>query len=181
MLEHWMKVLCSWKNRQHQNLKTSSKVSCRYNNDLWHTHPIPWLIVNPLTPNDLYIRRAVSLLNSRMTYIYVVNSVSEFGGILFTPIRLTAVAYYASGPMKVRLFFRSQNVPPPRPKPLHKDWYICRHLGTAHFSQLTNTVVTLCALIMLALGFTVSWNINTGLLRRTLVDQKGCQWHTVPI
>jgi len=55
-------------------------------------------------PNNLYIRRAVSPLNSRMTYIYVVNSVLKFGGILFAPIRLTVVAHYASGPMKVRLF-----------------------------------------------------------------------------
>jgi len=50
-----------------------------------------------------------------MTYKDVANSVSKFGGILFTPIRLTAVAYYASGPVKVRLSFRSQNVPPPPP------------------------------------------------------------------
>ena len=152
MLKQWMKVLCSWRNRQHQNLKTSSKVSCQYNNDLWHTDPVPWPIVNPLTPNDLYIHRALSPLNSRTTYIYVVNSMSKFGGILFTPIRLTAMAHYASGPMKVRLSFRSQNVPPPPPKLLHKHQYVCRHLVTVHFSQLTNTVVTLCALIITCSG-----------------------------
>jgi len=39
--------------------------------------------------------------------------VSKFGGILFTPIPLTAVAYFAAGTLKVRLSFRSQNVPPP--------------------------------------------------------------------
>ena len=70
------------------------------------------LIVNPLTPNDLYIHRAVSPLNSRTTYIYVTNCVSKFGAILFTPIQLTAVACNASGPLKVRLSYRSQNVPP---------------------------------------------------------------------
>jgi len=47
-------------------------------------------------------------------------TVSKFGGILFTLIRLTAVACYASGPLKVRLAFRSQDVFPPPPKPLHK-------------------------------------------------------------
>ena len=88
-------------------------------------------------PNNLYIRRAVSPLNSQTTYIYVTNSVSNFGKILFTPIRLTAVARYVSGPMKVRLSFRSQNVPPPPPKPLHKHPYMGRHLVNVHFSQLT--------------------------------------------
>jgi len=42
----------------------------------------------------------------------VANSVSKFGGILFTPIRVTAVACYASGHLKVRLSFKSQSVPP---------------------------------------------------------------------
>jgi hypothetical protein len=54
-----------------------------------------------------------------MTYKDVANNVSKFGGILFTSIRLTAVAYYATGPLKVRLPFGSQDVPPPPPKPLH--------------------------------------------------------------
>jgi len=56
----------------------------------------------------------VSALNSQMPYKYVANSVSKFGGILFTPIWLTAVACYAAGSLKVRLSFRSQNVPPPK-------------------------------------------------------------------
>jgi len=90
-----------------------------------------------------------------MTSKDVTNSVSKFGGILFTPVWLTAVACYASGPLKVKLSFRSQNVPPPPPKPLRKHQYIRRHLVTAHFSQLTNTVLTLLALTMLALEFTV--------------------------
>jgi hypothetical protein len=81
----------------------------------------------------------VSPLKSRTTYKGVANSVSKFGGILFTPIRLTAVACYAAGPLKVRLLFGSQNVPPPPLKPLHKHWYRSRHFVTAHFSQLTNT------------------------------------------
>jgi hypothetical protein len=79
-----------------------------------------------------------------MTYKDVTNSVLKFGGILFTPVQLTAVACYASRPLKVRLSFRSQNVPSPHPKPL-KHQYIRRHLVTAHFSQLTNTVLTLLA------------------------------------
>ena len=54
-----------------------------------------------------------------MTYKDVTNNVSKFGGILFTSIPLTAVAYYATGPLKVRLSFGSQDVPPPPPKPLH--------------------------------------------------------------
>jgi hypothetical protein len=72
-----------------------------------------------------------------MTYKEVANSVSKFGGILFTPIRLTAVACFASGPVKVRLLFRSQNVPPPPPKFLHRHRYVSGHLVTEHFSQLT--------------------------------------------
>jgi len=54
----------------------------------------------------------------------VTNGVSKCGGILFTPVQLTAVACYASGPMKVRLSFRSPIVPPPPPKPLLKHRYI---------------------------------------------------------
>jgi hypothetical protein len=71
---------------------------------------------------------------------------------LFTPIRLTAVACYASGPVKVRLSFWSLNVPHPPPKLLQKHRYICRHLVTVHFSQLTNTVLTLLALIIACVG-----------------------------
>ena len=56
---------------------------------------------NPLASNDLY----------------VANSVSKFGAILFSPIRLTVVACDALGPLKVRLAFRQQNVPRPPPKP----------------------------------------------------------------
>jgi len=81
----------------------------------------------------------VSPLESRMTYKDVANSVSKFGGILFTPIRLTNGAYYAAKPWKVRLSFRSQNVPPPSSKPLHKHWYVSRHFVTANFFQLINT------------------------------------------
>ena len=56
----------------------------------------------------------MSRLISLTTYKDIANSVSKFGGILFTPIRVTAVACYASGPLKVRLSFRSQNLPPPQ-------------------------------------------------------------------
>jgi len=87
-----------------------------------------------------------------MTYKDVTNGVSKFGGIFFTPTRLTAVACYASGPLKVRLSFGSQNVPPPPPKPLHIHRYIRRHLVIAHFSQLTNTVLTLLALTIACSG-----------------------------
>ena len=88
---------------------------------------------------------------------------SKFGEILLTPIWLTVVACYASGPLKVRLLFRSQTVLPPPPKPLHKHRHIRRYLVTAHFSQLTNAVLTLLVLIIAALEFSVGWNIITGL------------------
>jgi len=87
----------------------------------------------------------VSPLKSQTTYKDVANSVSKFGGILFPPIRLTAVACYASGPVKVRLSFRSQNVPPPPPKPLHKHRYISRHLVTVIFPSWLNGCVTACS------------------------------------
>ena len=75
---------------------------------------------NPLTSNDLYICHALSPLNSQTTCIYVANSVSKFGEILFAPNLLTAVACHAAGPLKFRLSCRSQNVPPSPPKTLHK-------------------------------------------------------------
>ena len=83
-----------------------------------------------------------------MIYTDAANTVLQFGEILFTPIRLTAVACYVAGTLKIRHSFRSQNVPPWPPKPLQKHWYIHRHLVTAHSSQLTNTGLTLVALII---------------------------------
>ena len=93
----------------------------------------------------------------------VTNGVSKFGGILFTPIQLTAVACYASGHLKVELSLKSQNVPPPTPKPFHKHRYRCRHLVTAHFSKLPDMVLTLHALITACSGVHCGLNINTGL------------------
>jgi len=43
------------------------------------------------------------VLNSRTATIVATNSVSKFGGILFTSIRLFTVVCYAAGTMKVRL------------------------------------------------------------------------------
>jgi len=42
-------------------------------------------------------------LPNDLSYKDVANIVSKFEGIFFTPIRLTAVACYAAGPLKVRL------------------------------------------------------------------------------
>jgi len=67
-------------------------------------------------------------LNSQATAKEVADNVSKFGGNLFTPIWWTAVAGYASGPLKVRFSFRSQNVPPAPPKHLNKHLYI--HIDT---------------------------------------------------
>ena len=140
------------------------------------------MLFNPLTPNDCSRRRAVSPLNSQTTSKDVTNSVSKFGGILFTPFWLTALSCYAAGPLKVRFSFRSHNVPPPPPKPLHKHRYICRCLVTVHFSQLTNMVLTWLALIIACSG------VHCGLKyqhwprkRKIFLDQKGCQWRTVLI
>jgi len=104
--------------------------------------------INPLTSYDLHMHHAVSPLNSQMIYIYIANCLLKFGAILFTPIRLTAMACNASGPLKVWLSYRHQNVPPPPPKAPHRHRYIHRHFITAHFSQLTNTVLTLLAMVI---------------------------------
>jgi len=59
--------------------------------------------------------------------------VSKFGAILFTLIWLTFVGCYAVGTLKVRLSYRSHNVPPPPPKPLHRHWYIYRQFTNCAF------------------------------------------------
>ena len=87
-------------------------------------------------PNDLYSGHVVSPLNSRTATIVAANSVSKFGGILFTPIRLFTVVCYAAGPLKVRLSYKGQIVPPTPPKPLHIR-YIRLRLVNAHFSTMT--------------------------------------------
>jgi len=107
-------------------------------------------MLNPLTRNGHYIGHAVSPLNSRTATKVMANSVSKFGGILFTPIWLTAVACYASGPTMPRISFKSQNVPPLTPKPPQTPIYI--HLVTARLSLLTNTVLTLLTLTIACSG-----------------------------
>ena len=120
----------------------------------------------------------MSTLNSRMTSKDVQNSVSKFGGILFTPIQLNVVACYASGPLKVRLSFRSQNVTLHK----HRYIYICRHTVTAHFSQLTNKVLTPCDLIITCNAVHCVLKYQHWHMKQTVAaDQKGCQWHTAPI
>jgi len=117
-----------------------------------------------------------------MTSKDVANSVLKFEGILFTPIWLTAVACYAAGPLKVRLSFRSQNVPPPPPKPLHQHRYIRRHIVTAHFSQLINMVLTGLVFIITCPGVHCGLRYQHWLMKRKLfLDQKGFQWCIVPI
>jgi len=117
-----------------------------------------------------------------MTSKDVADSVPKFGGILFTPIWLTLVVCYASGPLKVRLSFRSQNVSPPLPKSLHRHRYIRRHLVTAHYSQLTNMVLTGLALISAGCGVHCGLKYQHWPMKQKLfLDQKGCQWHTVPV
>ena len=97
-------------------------------------------------------------------------------------IRLTAVACYASGHLKVSLSFKSQNIPPPPPKPLHKHQYRRRHLVTVNFPQLTDTILTLCALIIACCGVHCGLKYQHWPVKQKLfLDQKGCQWHTVPI
>jgi len=88
-----------------------------------------FMCLNPLTLNGHHSGHAVSPLNSRTTNKVAVNCVSKFGGILFTPIQLTAVDCYASGLLKVRLSFKGQNVPPPPPKPLPNTDILCRHFS----------------------------------------------------
>ena len=152
----------------------------------WNMQPLRSNIllsaVNPLTPNNLQRCRAVSPINRWMTYKDITNSVLKFWGILFTPIWLAAVACYDAGPLKVRPSFRSQSVPPPPPKPHHKHRYTHRHLGNVHFSKLTNTVLTLPALTITCYGVQCGLKYQHWPMKWTLVvDQKGCQWHTVPI
>ena len=130
------------------------------------------------------MRCAVRPLNSQMTYTCVTNSVLKFGAILFTPIRLTAVPHDASGPLKVRLSYRSQNVPPPPHKPLHKHRYIYINtsLLTAYFSQRTNTVLTRLAMAIACSGVRCGLKHKHWPMKQKLfLDQKGCQWRTVPI
>jgi len=76
--------------------------------------------MNQCEERTAYVVAAQSvLLDSRMATIVAANTVSKFGGILFTPIQLFTVVCYAAGPLKVRLSYRGQIVPPPPPKPLH--------------------------------------------------------------
>ena len=65
--------------------------------------------------------------------------------------------------------------------PLHKHQYIRRHLVTAHFSQLSNTVVTLHALIGARSGVHCGLKYQHWPMKQKLfLDQKVWQWDTVP-
>ena len=79
-------------------------------------------------------------------------------------------------------FIQEPECTPSSPKPLHKHPYICRHTVTAHFFQLTNKVLTLLALIIACTGVHCGLKYQQWPMKQTLaVDQKGCQWHPVPI
>ena len=104
----------------------------------------------------------------------------KFGGILFTPIPLTAVACYAAGPMEVRFSFRSQNVPLPPPKPLQKHQYTHRNLVTMHFSKLTKMVLTRLAFIIACSGVHCGLkNQHWPMKRKLFLDQKVYCTHTI--
>jgi len=114
-----------------------------------HT-PLDIQLINPLMPNALQVHGAASPLYSQQL-IYTSQTVChKFGRILFTPIWLTAVACYASGPLKVRLSFRSQSVPLLPPKLLHKHQYICILSNCAYFQA--TMVLTLLALTVTCSG-----------------------------
>jgi len=69
----------------------------------------------------------------------------------------------------------------PAPKPLHKtDIYV--ETVTAHFTHLTNKVLTLLALIIACTGVHCGLKYQHWHMKQTLaVDQKGFQWRTAPI
>ena len=123
----------------------------------------------------------MSPLNSRTATKMNGNSVSKFGGILFTPIRLTDITCYAFGHLKVRLSLKRQNVPLPPPKHLHKHRHKRRQLVTAHFPQLTNTVLTLPALIIACCRVHCELKYQHWPMKQILfIDQKVCQWPLCP-
>ena len=59
---------------------------------------------------------------------------------------------------------------------------ICRHTATAHFSQLTNKVLTLLSLNTACTGVHCGLKYQHWPMKQILaVDQEGFQWRTVPI
>jgi len=65
--------------------------------------------------------------------------------------------------------------------PSTNNRYTWRNIVTVHFSQLTNYVLTWYALIMACNGVHCVLKYQHCPMKQTLaVDQKGCQWRTVP-
>ena len=67
-----------------------------------------------------------------MTYKGFANSVSKFGGILFTPIQCFGKL---QDPRRWGFLCVARMDPPPPPKPLHKPWLLCQHIVTVQLSQ----------------------------------------------
>jgi len=64
----------------------------------------------------------------------------------------------------------------------NSDIYIYRHFVTVHFSQLTNTVLTLLATIIAYSGVHCGLQYQHWPMKQKLfLGQRGCQWRTVPI
>jgi len=123
----------------------------------------------------------VSTLNSQTTSKDIANSVSKFGGILFTPIWLTDVVCYASGTMKVRLSFSSQNVAPPPPNPSTNTEHMQTLSNCAFFPADEYGCDTACfdyPLLWSSLWLEIS---SLAYEAKSNAAHKFCQWRTVPI
>ena len=123
--------------------------------------------VNPLTQNDLYIRHKQCVEVWRnFVHSY---SVNWCGSLCFrTHDGQTFIQEPECTP--------STSWTPPQ-TPIYMQT-----LSSCAFSQLTNMVLTLLALIIVCSGVHCGLKYQHWPMKQTLVvDQRGCQWHTVPI
>ena len=136
--------------------------------------------INLLKPNDFQRHGAVSPLNCQTTYKNVTNIVEVWRNFVHSYL-VNCCHLLCCRMLEGQAFIQVPECTPPSTIPLHKHQYICRHIVTAHFSQLTNKVLTEHAVIIACNGVHCGLKYQHLPMKQTLALDQKVQWRRAPI